>query len=119
MDGSEADQFGKWIRSEGSSALSLPEQAVANESLDGFLRIAHNRWRSAASAQSKQQKVDDAVAAVKSVQRTQRQTARAAEVSGGAPKKQPTKTSEEVDVKKLTQNDISALLRQSWEQYTR
>ena len=117
MDGNEADQFGKWIRSEGASALSVSEQAVASESLDGFLRIAHNRWRSTTAVQTKQQKVDDAVAAVKSVQRTQRQAARAAEVTGGAPKKQPTKTESEVDVRKLTADDVARLVRQATEQY--
>lgn len=117
MDLTEADNFGKWVRSEAATVLTTSEQNVARESLDGFLRIAHSRWQSGLREATKQQVVSDAVAAVKSVQRTQKQAARAAEVPSGAPKKQPAKSSDEVDVKKLTNMDISTLLRQTVEQY--
>jgi hypothetical protein len=62
------------------------------------------------------QKQTDAVAAVKSVQRVQREVARAA-APATAPKKQPTAPSGEVDVSKLTPNDISTLLRKTVESY--
>lgn len=117
MDTSEADTFGQWIRADAARVLTPAEQAVAQESLDGFLRIAHSRWQTSTSEAAKQKKVDETVAAVKSVQRTQKQAARAAESTGGAPKKQPTKLSEEVDVSKLTPEDVSKLVRQAWEQY--
>lgn len=114
MDWTEAEQFGKWITSEARTVLTPAEQAVANESLDGFLHIAHNRWKTTEA--TKQQKQIDAVAAVKSVQRVQREVARAA-APASAPKKQPAAPSGEVDVKKLTPNDISSLLVKVVEKY--
>ena len=114
MDWNEADQFGKWMNAEARTVLTPAEQAVANESIEGFLHIAHNRWKATEAA--KLQKHTDAVAAVKSVQRIQREAARAA-APATAPKKQPAARSDEADVSKLTPNDISALLRKTVEQY--
>lgn len=117
MDTVEADKFGNWIRTEAVNILTPSEQAIASESLDGFLHIAHSRWQNAVSQTHKQQVVSDAVAAVKSVQQTQRQAAKAAEVTSSAPKRQTVAANSEVDVRKLTPNDISRLVRQSVEQY--
>jgi len=114
MDYTEADRFGKWVTAEARTVLTPAEQAVANESLDGFLHIAHNRWKATEAA--KLQKQTDAVAAVRSVQRVQREVARAA-APASAPKKQPTAPSDEVDVSKFTPNDISTLLRKTVESY--
>lgn len=117
MGTDEADGFGQWLRGEAASTLSPFEQAVASRDLDGFLRIAHNRFlETRREVQAGQQRIE-AVAAVKSVQRTQREAARAASSSPAAPKKQPTGARTEVDVKKLTKNDISTLLRQAVDQY--
>jgi hypothetical protein len=69
--------------------------------------------------QEKQETRDDAIGAVKSVQRTQRKAAQAASVSTSAPKKQPAGASDgTVDVSKLTNDEISTLVRQSVTQYT-
>jgi hypothetical protein len=117
MTGEEAEEFGKWIRSEGSTAMSPTEQAVAGQSLDGFLRIAHTRWNEGKRDADRKAKNDDMVGAVKSVQRTQKQAARAASSGTAAPKKQPAGPAAEPDYSKLTPNDISKLMKQSVEQY--
>lgn len=117
MTTDEADQFGNWIRTEASTAMSPAEQAVANQSIDGFLRLAHNRWQQGIRESEKQAKHSDAVGAVRSVQRTQREAARAASAPTAAPKKQPVERAKEIDVSKLTKDDVAALLRQSVEQY--
>lgn len=113
----ESEEFGKWIRSEASTVMSPAEQAVASQSLDGFLRLAHTRWQDGLSKKTKEAARNDAVGAVRSVQRTQKEAARAASAGAAAPRKQPASQKTEVDLKKLTENDISALLRKSVEQY--
>lgn len=117
MTGDEADEFGRWIRSEGVTALSPGEQAVAGQSLDGFLRIAHSRWQEGMREKDRKAQHNDTVDAVRSVQRTQREAARAASASPTAPRKQPAAPKTTVDIKKLTKDDIATLLRQSVEQY--
>lgn len=116
MTTEEADEFGRWVRADAPAVLSPTEQAIAQRDLDGFLRVAHYRWQEGMREKDKKAKVDDAVQAVKSVQRTQREAARAAAPTA-APKKQPPPQNTAIDVKKLTKEDISALLRQSVEQY--
>lgn len=117
MGTEEADAFGQWLRGEAATKLSPFEQAVASRDLDGFLRIAHSRFSDGLREQNADRQRTDAVAAVKSVQRTQREAARAASTTTAAPRKQPTGTRAEVDVTKLTKNDISSLLRQSVDQH--
>lgn len=115
MSNVESDKFGSWMRTEASNVMSPAEQAIANRDLDGFLRVAYNRFNE--SAKTKESQRVEAVAAVKTVQRTQREAARAASSSPSAPRKQPTGANETIDVKKLTHEDIDKLLRMSVEQY--
>jgi hypothetical protein len=115
MSNAESDKFGSWMRTEASESLSQAEQAIANRDLDGFLRVAYNRFNE--SARTKESQRNETVAAVKSVQRTQREAARAASSSPTAPRKQPTGANNEIDVKKLTHEDVDKLLRMSVEQY--
>lgn len=116
MTDAEVQEFGRWMQSDASSALSPVEVAVAQRDLDGFLRIAHRRFLDGKSEAHKAKQRTDAVEAVRSVQRTQREAAKAATSVTSAPKKQPAGANE-VDTKKLTPNDIGALLRQTVEQY--
>jgi hypothetical protein len=105
------------MQTEAASTMSPAEQAVAGESLGGFLRLAHLRWNESMAAKAKEVKRDDAVAAVRVVQRTQRAAARASASTTAAPRKQPAPSNQEVDITKLTKDDIAALVRQSVEQY--
>ena len=95
--------------------IGLYFNLCAGRDLDGFLRIAHSRYLDGLKGRNQQR--DDAVGAVRAVQRTQREAARAASVPATAPKKQPTSPATGVDVKKLTQDDVSQLLRMSVEQH--
>ena len=114
----ESDVFGQWIRTEAPTAMPQSEQDVAEESLGGFLRLAHARWQQGVVEKDNAIKRNDAVGAVKSVQRTQKEAARAASSTPAAPKKQSVADSPvEVDVSKLTPGNISDLVRQSVEQY--
>ena len=97
----EANEFGTWVRSEGATKLTPREQAVAEQSLDGFLRIAHGRWQEGQRESTKQTTRSNAVEAVKSVQRTQREAAKAASIhprlprsnwQAPPPRKSPTRT---------------------------
>lgn len=115
MSNADADRFGTWLKTEAAGVLSPNEQAIANRDLDGFLRVAHVRFNE--SARNKEQQRVDAIAAVKTVQRTQREAARAASSTTSAPRKQSTGANAEIDVKKLTNDDVSKLLRLSVEQY--
>lgn len=117
MSQEEADAFGQWMRTDAATALSPLEQAVARRDVDGFLRIAHNRFTEGQKSQDREKQRQDAVGAVRSVQRTQREAARAASAAPSAPRRQPTAPRAEVDVKKLTKKDVSDLLRASVEQY--
>lgn len=112
-----AQEFGNWVRSDAATVMSAAEQAVAGQSLDGFLRLAHTRWQQGVSSQEKDNKRSDAVGAVRSIKRTQRAAAKAASAKTTAPRKQPAGTKTAIDTSKLTKNDISELLRQSVEQY--
>lgn len=116
MSSAEAEKFGNWVQTEAENAMSANEKAVAHSSLDGFLRLAHNRYREGIEAKEAAAR-DDAVGAVRSVQQTQRQAARAATVStGGAPLKQAP-AAEQTDTRKLSQADVASLLKQSVQQY--
>jgi hypothetical protein len=116
MTRKQADEFGTWIQTEAATSMSQREQAVAGDSIDGFLRLAHGRWREGVQEKEKEKR-SDAVGAVRSVQRTQRAAAKAASASPTAPKKQTAGTGAGTDEAKLTKDDVSALLRQSVEQY--
>jgi hypothetical protein len=111
----EAESFGKWIKSEAETIMSEPEQRLAQRDLDGFLRVAHVRY--AESLHTKERQRTETVGAVKAVQRAQRETARAGSSIPSAPRKQSTGANEPLDVKKLTNDDVSKLLRISVEQY--
>jgi hypothetical protein len=118
ISGEEEAEFGKWMRGDAATALSEAEQNVARRGdVDGFLRIAYPRFLEGQREKDKQQRRDDAVEAARSVQRTQREAARAASPTAAAPRKQPAAQQQEVDVKKLTKEDISSLVKQSFEQY--
>jgi hypothetical protein len=117
MTAEQADEFGKWIRSDATTVMSPTEQAVANESLGGFLRLAHVRWQEAVHEKEKEATRNDAVGAVRSVQRTQREAARAASAPASAPQKQLEAPAATVDLSKLKDEDIATLLRQSVEQH--
>ena len=84
MTSTEADEFGTWMRTEAQNVMSPQEQAVASESIGGFLRLAHGRWRDVVHEKEKENTRSDAVGAVKSVQHTQRQAARAAKALAAA-----------------------------------
>lgn len=118
MTKADADQFGNWIKTESGTVMSQAEQAVANQSLDGFLRLAHTHWNRGLREKEKDGVRSDAIGAVRSVQRTQREAAKAASTSPRAPQKQPAASPVDVDVSKFTDDDISSLLRQSVEQYS-
>ena len=117
----EQEEFGRWIQSDGAKALTASEQAVAHQSLDGFLRIAHQRWQDAISEKVKATQRAETVNAVRSIQKTQKEAARAASAPSAAPKKQPTASSKELNLHKLPEKErneaISALVRASVEQY--
>jgi hypothetical protein len=118
----EADEFGKWIRSDGATILSEREQDLARRDLDGFLRVAHTRYLDGMREKDKQTRRNDAVEAVRSVQRVQKEAARAASAPAAAPKKQPTApkpgTVDWAKMSKAEQKDmVGKLLRQSVEQY--
>jgi len=117
MDADEAGEFINWIQTKASTSMSPMEQAVANESVGGFMQLAHHRWRNELNKAEQESKRNDAVGAVKSVQRTQREAARAASSSPSAPKSQVVSKEEGVDTSKFTSDDISSLMRQSVEQY--
>lgn len=116
MSADEANEFGAWIQTKAATAMSPLEQAVASRDLDGFLRLAHNRFLQGVREQQQAQTRTEAVNAAKSVQRTQREAARAASSTPTAPRKQPPTSAQPVDLKKLTKNDISQLLQQSVQQ---
>lgn len=122
MTGDEAGSFGQWIQTQGPTKLSIMEQAVATQSMDGFLRIAHQRWQdSIREEQSRAAQVtrNDTVEAVKAVQRTQKEAARAASSAPTAPKKQPAKptSSQKKSWKDFSQEEIAKLIQESVEQY--
>lgn len=110
MTQQEADQFGSWVREKASGVMSPTEQAVAGESLGAFLRLAHVRYL---EEQNKTNQRSDAVDAVRTVQRAQKAAAQAASGSPRAPSKPRAAKPQEVDVSKLTPEDISDLMRQS------
>ena len=87
MSQDQQDKFGTWIQTEAPRMLTAREQAVAQESIDGFLRIAHARWQESANAQEQTKKHAETVAAVKTVQRAQKASARAASAPTSAPRK--------------------------------
>jgi len=118
MTSEEAEEFGKWIRNEAATTMSPTEQAVAQESLNGFLHLAHARWNEVLQRKQQQTKAD-AVSAVKSVQRTQREVARAAATPTTAPQKTSVKAAtQEIDASKLTEAQVAELIKQSVKQYT-
>ena len=118
MDRKDADDFGGWIRTEAATVMSPGEQAVAGQSLDGFLRIAHQRYNQSRTKKDNEEIRNDAVGAVRSVQQTQKAAARAASASTSSPRKQKTASgAQEVDFDKVTPDDVSSWMRQSVERY--
>jgi len=116
MDLKEQDQFSTWIKTEASNVMSQEEQNVAQESLGGFLRLAHFRWQTETKqkATSDESKRSDAVNAARSVKRIQKEAAKAASPVTAAPKKQPVSSAQEQEVKA---SDVSGLLRASVVEY--
>lgn len=116
MTADEAAKFGRWLQGDAVGVLTPQEQAVAEQSLDGFLRLAHVRWqtgqRETEAANNKKQA--DAAAAVKAAQRTQRAAAQAATATPAAPRKSPT-VRPPANKKKLSNDELSELLRLSVE----
>ena len=117
MTSAEADAFGNWIRTEADRTMSQAEQDIAKQSLGGFLRLAHVRFQEHLAKKASDTKRNDVIGAVRSVQRTQRQAARAGQAAPAAPLKQPAASKQTVDLKSLTSDDISTLLKQSTQQY--
>ena len=121
MTTEEANEFGNWVRSEGAAKLTPREQAVAEHSLDGFLRIAHNRYGQDMREKEKQSQRNDAVEAVKSVQRTQKDAARAASSAPTAPRKSvSTSGGKPTDIHKMPEKErndyLAELVRSSVEE---
>jgi len=117
MTDEESKEFGKWIRDEAATQMSPLEQRIAQESLNGFLHLAHSRWN-----EVKQRKADetkaDVIGAVRGVQHTQREVARAASAAVPAPRKQSVSPRQEgIDVNKLTDAQVAELIRRSTQQY--
>lgn len=115
----EAEEFGKWIQTKAGEVMSQAELAVADHSLDGFLRLAHGRFRQSLTQQDKNKRRDDVVTAVRAVQVNQRSAARASSASPGALRKPMTNGASNrnmIDVAKLTNDDIAKLLVASVEQ---
>lgn len=117
----DQEEFGKWIQNEGGKVLTPAEQAVAYQSLDGFLRLAHRSWQETTREAVRATQRAETVNAVKSIQKTQKEAARAASAPAAAPRKQPIAGSKELNLHKLPQKErdaaISALVRASVEQY--
>lgn len=113
MTQTESTEFGNWLRGDAITALTPQEQAVASQSLDGFLRLAHTRFtegqRETAALNAK--RVADAAAAVKAAQRIQRAAASAATTPSAAPRKSP--TTRTAAPKRPTKDEVAELLRQS------
>lgn len=117
MSRAEAEVFGQWMRTEAGTVLSDREQALAGRDVEGFLRLAHTKYLAGQSTDRDKQR-REAVEATRTVQRTQKEAARAASAAPAAPRKQNTSASaKQIDVRKLTKDDVSSLLRQSVEQY--
>ena len=116
MTVAEGDKFGLWIKTESHNIMSPIEQAKAHTDLDGFLRFAHISWKEDVDKKNDKQ-VGDAVGAVKAVKQVQKAAARAASATTTAPKKQVVTKSTGTDVKKLTDNDVSALFKASVEEH--
>lgn len=122
MTSEDADKFGQWIRTDAPTVLSPAEQAIASQSLDGFLRLAHRVWQEGSKEKEVQQRRAEAVNAVKTVQRTQKEAARAATASPSQLRTQPSgAATKELDLMKLSKEDrhsaVSQLLKMSVEQY--
>ena len=114
MTNEEAAKFGQWVQTKAATVMSPMEQAVAQQSIDGFLRLAHARYQQSVSEEQNQAKRNDTIDAIRSVQKTQKETAKAASSVASAPRKQSVAPSK-AESAKLTRDDISALLRQSVE----
>lgn len=120
MSRAEAEEFGRWMRTEAGTVLSAPEQALATRDVEGFLRLAHTRYLEGQKSSDRDKQRQEAVEATRTVQRTQKEAARAASAAPAAIRKQNTSASaKQIDVRKLTKEDVSSLLRQSVEQYRR
>lgn len=118
MSRAEAEEFGRWMRTEAQTALSAPEQALAGRDVEGFLRLAHTRFLVGQSSQDRDKQRQEAVEATRSIQRTQKEAARAASAAPAAPRKQTTSASAKaIDVRKFTKEDVADLMRKSVEQY--
>lgn len=120
MSRAEAEVFGQWMRTEAGTVLSDREQALAGRDVEGFLRFAHTKYLACLADQNsgRDKQRQEAVEATRTVQRTQKEAARAASAAPAAPRKQNTSASaKQIDVRKLTKDDVSSLLRQSVEQY--
>ena len=117
----EAADFGNWMETEGRRTLSPREQAVANQSLDGFLSIAHSKWQYGVREKDREAQRAATVEATRSVQRTQKEAARAASASPAAPRKQTSGKTQLPDLKKMSKAEkdlyVATLLKQSVEQY--
>ncbi len=117
MELKEAQEFGEWISNKARKVMSPTEVAVADESLNGFLILAHSRWKAGSGEKDREAQRTDAQNAVRVVQRNQKNKARAAAGPGGAPKKQPTSPSTAIDYRKMTKDDVANLVKLSVTQH--
>jgi len=120
MSPEEATTFGNWLRTDAVNVMSPVEQNIAQQNVDAFLRIAHNRWKEGASEQEKTQARQDAVQAVKAVQRTQKEAQKATSGRSSAPIQSrgtpPAKSAQEV-AEAMTKADVSILFQQLVDRY--
>ena len=117
MDAAEADEFGRWIKTEGAAVIPPNEQTLAYRDPVGFLYVAHLRYQASTRAKANQR--TSAVEAVKTVQRTQKQAAKAASAAPTAPRKTAVASTppNTIDYEKITPEDVSAMLKKSLDQY--
>lgn len=117
MTATEAQEFGRWMQVDASSVMTPSELRVADESVGGFLRIAHGRWQDAIRNKNNQRA--SAVEAVKTVQRVQKQASKAASAAPSAPRKTQVASApkDTIDFKDVTPEMVSDWARKAVEQY--
>lgn len=117
MTATEAQEFGRWMQVDASSVMTPSELRVADESVGGFLRIAHGRWQDAIRNKTNQRA--NAIEAVKTVQRVQKQASKAASAVPSAPRKTQVASApkDSIDMKDVTPEMVSDWAKKLVEQY--
>lgn len=117
MTATEAQEFGRWMQVDATSAMTPRELQIADESVSGFLRIAHGRWQDSLRAKTTQRA--NAVEAVKVVQRVQKQASKAASAAPSAPRKTQVASTpkDSIDFRDVTPDMVSEWAKKAVEQY--